>query len=127
DAAAAGDSLFAVSALGSRGDHVRFAEQVGSPIVGRGWGMLLVTAYFQRHHHWQSGFPPPSRILVDATGRRFMDEDASYAVAAGILADHGNEVWMIFDDAARTALPEGYVDWTPDRVAAEVAAGRTES
>ena len=87
--------------------------------------MLLVTAYFQQHHHWQAGFPPSARILVDQDGRRFMDEDASYAVAAGIVDDHGGTAWMIFDEAARLRLPAGYADWGPDQLLAEVAAGRT--
>ena len=87
--------------------------------------MLLVTAYFQRMHHWQSGFPPSARILVDASGRRFMDEDASYAVAAGIVADHGGTAWMVFDEAGRRSLSAGYPHWSPDNVALEADAGRT--
>jgi hypothetical protein len=54
-----------------------------------------------------------------------MDEDASYAVAAGIVTDHGREVWTVFDERARLALPAGYVDWTAERVAEEARAGRT--
>lgn len=87
--------------------------------------MLLLTAYFQRHHHWQAGFPPPARVAVDGAGRRFMDEDASYAVGAGIAADQRRPLWMIFDETARAALPPGYVSWTPDAVAAEARSGRT--
>lgn len=124
DALRAGDALFVVSAPGSRGDHIAFAQQVDSPVVGQGWGMLLVTADFQTRHHWESGFPPLARVLIDASGRRFMDEDASYAVAAGIVEDHGGHAWMVFDDRARAALPVGYVDWTPHRVLEEAAAGR---
>jgi len=125
DVRAAGPDLFAISGAGSRGDHVAFAAQAGADMVGEGWGMLLLTAYFQRHHHWQAGFPPPARVLVDAAGRRFMDEDASYAVGAGIAADQRHPLWMIFDEAARAALPPGYVSWTPDAVAAEARSGRT--
>ncbi|GLY88869.1 FAD-dependent oxidoreductase [Actinoallomurus iriomotensis] len=125
DAMAAGDALFVVSAPGSRGDHIRFGEQVDAALAGEGWGMLLVTAYFQRLHHWQSGFPPVSRILVDAQGHRFMDEDASYAVAAGIVSDHGGSAWMVFDERARLGLPPGYPHWSPGNVAAEADAGRT--
>ena len=119
----AGDALFVVAAPGSRGDHIGIAERHGLSLFGEGWGLLLVTAEFQRYHHWQSGFPPPSRIHVDTDGRRCMDEDAPYAVSPGILKDHGGWVWSVFDERARTALPEGYADWTPDRIAEEVDKG----
>lgn len=125
DALRAGDDLFVVSAPGSRGDHIHFGRQVDATIAGSGWGMLLVTAYFQRLHHWQSGFPPLSRILVDAAGHRFMDEDASYAVAAGIVDDHGGWAWMIFDETARLSLTPGYPHWSAENVLAEAQAGRT--
>ena len=125
DALRAGDDLFVVSAPGSRGDHMGFGQQVDATVAGSGWGMLLVTAYFQRLHHWQSGFPPLSRILVDAAGHRFMDEDASYAVAAGIVDDHGGWAWMIFDETARLSLAPGYPHWSAENVLSEAEAGRT--
>jgi succinate dehydrogenase/fumarate reductase flavoprotein subunit len=125
DVLEAGPDLFAISGAGSRGDHVALAAQAGADMVGEGWGMLLLTAYFQRHHHWQAGFPPPARVTVDMRGRRFMDEDASYAIGAGIAADQRWPLWMIFDETARAALAPGYVSWTPDGVAAEAASGRT--
>src|SRR5699024_5086574 len=98
---AAGEHLFVVAGPGSRGDHLRLGEQVGADLAGEGWGLLLVTAYLQQHHHWDSGFPPVSRINVNAAGRRFMDEDVSYAVAAGVLLDQDGPCWMVFDEAAR--------------------------
>ena len=116
----AGDSLFVVAAPGSRGDHIAFGEQVSASVAGDGWGLMLPTAEFVRYHHWQAGFPPASRVHVNAAGRRFMDEDASYAVSGGqidVQTDAlGGPAWMVFDEAARRALPEGYADWTPDRV-----------
>ncbi len=123
DAEIAGDALFVVAAPGSRGDHVGMAERHALSLFGQGWGLLLVTAEFQRYHHWQSGFPPASRINVGLDGRRCMDEDAPYAVSPGILKDHGGWVWSVFDDAARASLPAGYADWDPDRVLEEVEKG----
>jgi fumarate reductase flavoprotein subunit len=123
DAKIAGDSLFVVAAPGSRGDHVQMAADNRLSLFGEGWGLLLVTAEFQRFHHWQSGFPPPSRVYVNTEGRRFMDEDAPYAVSPGILKDHGGWAWAVFDEQARQALPDGYADWTPDRVLEEVDKG----
>ncbi|SNS92608.1 FAD-dependent oxidoreductase [Rhodococcoides kyotonense] len=121
----AGDSLFVVAAEGSRGDHLRFADAVDASITGDGWGLMLPTVYFQRYHHWQSGFPPKSRVYVNAAGRRFMDEDASYAVSTGIIDHQGGSAWIVFDENARANLPVGYVDWAAERVAEEADAGRT--
>ncbi|WP_447643894.1 FAD-dependent oxidoreductase [Nocardioides zeae] len=59
DALRAGESLFVVAAEGSRGDHLGFGEQVAAAVAGDGWGLMLPTAEFVRHHHWQAGFPPP--------------------------------------------------------------------
>ncbi|MFC8004277.1 FAD-dependent oxidoreductase [Streptomyces olivaceus] len=123
----AGDALFVVAAPGSRGDHFAFAEQTGASLTGHGWGLMLPTAYFQRYHHWQAGFPPKSRVYVNGSGRRFMDEDASYAVSTGIILAQDGPVWAVFDEKARLGLPTGYADWTPERVAEEVRAGRTLS
>ncbi|GHF41876.1 fumarate reductase flavoprotein subunit [Amycolatopsis bartoniae] len=121
----AGEDLFVVAADGSRGDHLRFGEQVGAGVTGEGWGLLLPTAYFQRLHHWQSGFPPKSRVYVNSHGRRFMDEDASYAVSSGIIDAQGGTVWAIFDERARRTLPSGYAHWDAEHVLAEAEAGRT--
>lgn len=124
-AARAGDDLFVVAADGSRGDHLRFGEQVGAAVAGEGWGLLLPTVYFQRLHHWQSGFPPVSRIVVDGHGRRFMDEDASYAVSPGLIESRPGPAWLVFDEAARRDLPPGYAHWSAGHVTAEADAGRT--
>ncbi|WP_309148738.1 FAD-dependent oxidoreductase [Saccharopolyspora gregorii] len=124
-AARAGADLFVVAADGSRGDHLRFGAQVGAALAGDGWGLMLPTAYFQRLHHWQSGFPPKSRIHVNARGRRFMDEDASYAVSTGIIDAQPGPVWAVFDERARRALPPGYAHWDAAAVLREAEAGRT--
>lgn len=123
DALRAGDSLFVVAAPGSRGDHLSFGAQVSASIAGDGWGLMLPTAEFVRFHHWQAGFPPVSRVHVNADGRRFMDEDASYAVSGGQIDQTRAPAWMVFDEAARQALPEGYADWTPTRIDELVATG----
>ena len=121
----AGDDLFVVAAEGSRGDHIAWGEQVGATLAGDGWGLMLPTAYFQRLHHWQSGFPPKSRVYVNAHGRRFMDEDASYAVSSGIIDAQDGPVWAIFDERARRELPPGYAHWNAEHVQREAEAGRT--
>lgn len=120
-----GDSLFVVAAEGSQGDHLAFGEQVDASVTGEGWGLMLPTAYFQRYHHWQSGFPPKSRIYVNGDGRRFMDEDASYAVSTGIIDAQQGGAWVVFDEKARVNLPVGYTDWAPERILEEADSGRT--
>lgn len=124
DAKIAGDSLFVVAAPGSRGDHLAMAERNDLAVFGDGWGLLLVTADFQRFHHWQSGFPPPSRVYLNRQGHRFMDEDAPYAISPGLLKRQGGWCWSVFDENARLGLPTGYADWDADRITEEVANGR---
>ena len=124
DALDAGESFFAVAADGSRGDHLRLAKKHGLKIFGYNWGLLLLTARIQRSHHWESGFPPASRLYVDAAGVRCMDEDAPYAVNQGIWKERGKCVWAIFDDTARAKLPHDAQDWSPDRVLEEVENGQ---
>lgn len=125
DALKAGDSGFVVATSGAQGDHLRFAESANANIVGQGWGLLLITASFQRFHHWQSGFPPASRVYLNEHGHRFMNEDASYAVAEGIFARQGGRVWSIFDQSAVDSLREGYADWTPERLEWSINQGRS--
>ncbi|AIY03057.1 Fumarate reductase flavoprotein subunit [Arthrobacter sp. PAMC 25486] len=123
EALTAGSHGFSVAAPGSRGDHIGFAEQNNLALFGHGWGLLLVTASFQRYHHWQSGFPPASRIYLNADGRRFMDEDAPYAVSPGILKDNDGFAWAIFDETARLGLPSGYADWNAENILAQIETG----
>ncbi|TCI99210.1 FAD-dependent oxidoreductase [Aeromicrobium sp. IC_218] len=121
----AGDDLFVVAAEGSQGDHLAFGEQVDAAVVGHDWGLLMPTVYFQRLHHWQSGFPPRSRVHVNPQGRRFMDEDASYAVSGGLIDLQGGPCHVVFDEKARLGLPAGYAHWDAEHVLAEAEAGRT--
>ncbi|WP_432990065.1 FAD-dependent oxidoreductase [Dactylosporangium sp. CA-233914] len=105
------DSGFVAAAPGALGDHLRFAHDAGAATTGDGWGLLLITASFQRYHHWRAGFPPVSRLYVSPAGTRFMDEDASYAVAEGLFAQIGGYAWAIFDSRALHGLPPGGADW----------------
>lgn len=127
DALDAGQSFFAVAAEGSQGDHLRFAEKHKLKTFGKNWGLLLMTARFQRFHHWESGFPPASRLYVDKQGVRCMDEDAPYAVNQGIWKDRGKVVWAVFDEKARQGLPTNVADWAPDRILEEIENGVVSS
>lgn len=119
----AGEDLFVVAAPGSRGDHIRFAESATAALTGHGLGLLMVTSYLQRLHHWQSGFPPRSRIYINRFGDRFMNEDIPYAVSPGIVRDNGGTVWNVFDEKARTSLPPGFVHWTSEKVEEDAQSG----
>ncbi len=119
----AGEDLFIVAGPGSRGDHIRFAESANAALTGHGQGLLMVTSYIQRLHHWQSGFPPRSRIYINQAGDRFMNEDIPYAVSPGIVRDNGGTVWNVFDEKARNSLPDGYAHWNKERVAEDAAKG----
>ena len=125
DVRIAGDDLFVVSGPGSRGDHIGLGGQADCSIVGQGWGMMLACAYFQGLHHTRAGHPPLSRLLVDGSGRRFANEDATYTPMFNLLKQAGGSAWMIFDEAGRLGLDPTYASWTADNVLAEVAAGRT--
>lgn len=127
DALDAGESFFSVAAEGSRGDHLRFAQRHRLKVFGHNWGLLLMTARIQRFHHWESGFPPPSRVYVGQDGLRCMDEDAPYAVNQGLWKQAGKCVWAIFDECARRELPRDAADWAPDRILEEVAKGTVYS
>ncbi|MFC5750413.1 hypothetical protein [Actinomadura rugatobispora] len=50
-----------VTAPGSRGDHLRFGEQVGAAVAGEEWGLMLRPPTSSGYTNWQSGFPPVSR------------------------------------------------------------------
>ncbi len=120
----AGEHLYAISGDGSRGDHVGLGRQVDAAVVGQGWGMLLANVSFQELSQWQAGFPPHSRMLVDRSGRRFVNEDATYTPLYNAFKDAGGWAWAVFDEAGRLSLDPGYACWTPDRILAEVEAGR---
>lgn len=125
DALRSGDDGFVVATPGAQGDHIAFAERVGARVYGAGWGLLLISASFQRFHHWQSGFPPVSRVYLNGLGQRFMNEDASYAVAEGIFARQQGPIWAIFDQSGLESLPAGNADWCAERIEGSIGSGRS--
>ncbi|HEY3632649.1 MAG TPA: FAD-dependent oxidoreductase [Jatrophihabitantaceae bacterium] len=85
----------------SRGDGIRMTRDVGADVVGRGWGMLNWTAGFTDE---PADFCPPWLVFVNLDGRRFMAEDAAYAVAGNLM--HGqreSRCFAILDEAARAS------------------------
>ncbi|MGH8813238.1 MAG: FAD-binding protein, partial [Advenella sp.] len=62
-------------------------------------------------------------VYINQAGDRFMNEDIPYAVSPGIVRDNGGSVWNVFDEKARSALPEGYAHWNKERIEQDARAG----
>jgi fumarate reductase flavoprotein subunit len=104
-----GDWRWYIGADGARGDHVGFAAQIGAQLAGHGRGLRLLHANFV---NVTEPYLPGWTILVDADGRRFVDETAPYGIMDGVLSAHGDRAWVIFDDAGlRPAAGSGVVSF----------------
>lgn len=133
-AAATGWSYY-IGADGSRGDHVRLGEQVGALLSGRDRGLRLLHANFDRMYE---SYIPGWLTMVDATGRRFVDETAPYGILDGLVRVAGDRVWVVFDRAALeysstvarnkqdrpTSSDKPSPHWNVDMVEAMVAEGK---
>lgn len=86
-----------IGAEGSRGDHLDFAAQVGAQVMGHDRGLRLLHADFARIYE---AYLPGWLMLVDRQGRRFCDETAPYGIMDGLVHDHGDVAYVIFDQAA---------------------------
>jgi fumarate reductase flavoprotein subunit len=115
----------------SRGDGITMTRDLGADVVGAGWGMLNWTAGFT---HEPADFCPPWIVFVNLDGRRFMAEDAAYAVA-GNLMDQQPEArcYAILDEAARVSsdgsnerrdkLGVGEYTWSAETILAKYEEG----
>jgi fumarate reductase flavoprotein subunit len=123
--AAAAGWTWSVAATGSRGDGIRFAEQVGAAVDGHDHGLLVptpgLTAMSQHLPGWL--------VHVNRAGRRFMDESSYLSIASQRMADQGGSCITLFDQASRATAGSqpGFGDlctggdsdddaghWTPD-------------
>ncbi len=95
--AAATGWAYYIGADGSRGDHVRLGEQAGALLGGRDRGLRLLHANFDTMYE---SYIPGWLTMVDATGRRFVDETAPYGIMDGLVRAVGDRVWVVFDRAA---------------------------
>jgi fumarate reductase flavoprotein subunit len=102
DAQFGGSDPATYSAAGSRGDCIRLGLQAGAEIIGENCGLLSAAAFLPNMPPAAlAGWQPKSLIYVNAQGRRFSDETASYAVMPGLMKEQGFDVWGIFDEASR--------------------------
>ncbi len=117
----------------AQGDAIPLAQSVGAQITGRDYYEATI-----RPGYVQVSNPalPGHLILVDATGRRFVDETAGIAAMHGAFNSAVAPVYAIFDEAAKTEYrPSGapaiegqpkrrlHPDWVEDVVDAMVTQG----
>jgi succinate dehydrogenase/fumarate reductase flavoprotein subunit len=101
-AAATGDAWY-IGAPGARGDALHLGAQVGAALAGHGRGLRLLHSGFARIYE---AYLPGWLVLVDRTGRRFLDETAPYGILDGLLRAHGDVAWAVFDHATLVSATE---------------------
>ncbi len=116
-AAELGQALHYVGADSNQGDGIRMGMDVGAQFSGQDRGLLLLAPLFATVNEPAL---PPSLILVNAHGHRFMAEDLPYSVSPGIVAAQPDgAAWALFDEpyvaASLAATPEGKIVRGPER------------
>lgn len=88
---------FYIGADGARGDHLRFAEQIGAQVTGENRGLRMLNPGVDTLHE---AFLPGWVVLLDRAGQRFCDETSPYGILDSLLKARGNVAYVVFDDAA---------------------------
>lgn len=88
---------FYIGAEGARGDHLRFADQVGAQVTGENRGLRMLNPGVDTLHE---AFLPGWTVLLDERGQRFCDETAPYGILDSLLKARNNVGYVVFDDAA---------------------------
>ncbi|GAB6987531.1 FAD-dependent oxidoreductase [Nocardioides pyridinolyticus] len=102
-AAELGQALHYVGADSNQGDGIRMGMDVGAQFSGQDRGLLLLAPLFATVNEPAL---PPSLILVNAHGHRFMAEDLPYSVSPGIVAAQPDgAAWALFDEPIRRSFP----------------------
>jgi len=116
DGLAGGDWAYYIAgegAPGSRGDALGLGASVGAQITGQNRGLRLLHTGFHRDF---DAAPPGWLVLVDGTGRRFIDETSHYGVMDAVIKAHGERAFAVFDD--RLLRTPGIADSKWDRTGA---------
>src|SRR5690606_5514475 len=87
----------------ARGDHIRFAEQLGAQLTGENRGLRMLNPGVDTLHE---AFLPGWTILLDKQGNRFCDETAPYGILDSLMKARDNGGFVVFDDAALRPPPE---------------------
>jgi fumarate reductase flavoprotein subunit len=130
DARMCGDWLFSPSLATCVGDGLRMASTLGASTAGTNQGELNLSPGFTDD---LEPFRPGWLVLVDETGRRFVNELAPTAVMRGLLRYRGGRCWALLDERCRSAArgPDdaswGRGSWTADSLQAQAAAGRVRT
>jgi hypothetical protein len=82
------------------GDIFGLVEPVDAYIDGYDRGAWVLCADF---NHEPQAYLPGWLVIVNRSGRRFMDEMSPYSVVDPIVRGQGNRVFAIFDHAAKTS------------------------
>jgi len=93
---------FYIGASGARGDHIRFAQQLGAQLTGENRGLRMLNPGIDTVHE---AFLPGWTILLDKHGRRFCDETAPYGILDSLMKARDNVGFVVFDDAALRPPP----------------------
>jgi len=101
---------FYIGADGARGDHLKFAEQIGAQVTGENRGLRMLNPGVDTLHE---AFLPGWTVLLDRRGQRFCDETSPYGILDSLLKARDNVAYVVFDDAAINPpehLAERYAD-----------------
>lgn len=120
------------------GDGIKLGELIGARITGQDTGLVLPSAGLVPNS--VEAFLPPWCMLVNDEGRRFMPENAPYAVSGYLINEQANaHAWAIFDEKT---LVEGSADkrfsdpyhtgevsqtWDEDLIRKHVQSGRVRT
>ena len=97
--AAANDAAWYIAGeVPTAGDIFKLVEPVNAYIEGVDRGAWVLCADF---NHDPQAYLPGWLVIVNASGRRFMDEMAPYSVVDPIVRTQGNRVFAVFDHAAK--------------------------
>ena len=138
--AAASGRAWYIGAPGARGDAFDLGAQVGAQLIGHDRGLRLLDVGFDRVYE---AYLPGWLVLLNAAGRRFVDETAPYGMMDFLVREQGDRVFAVFDQAAldrssalavaryKQTIPGSTKrqspHWNADIVALMVAAGLVRS
>ena len=110
-----GSPVAPMGTSGCRGDGLRLAQEAGAALanMGEGWWMPALqvpgeevdgVAHYRPLHSERA---QPGSILVDATGRRFVDEAQNYGDVGRAMRRRGGPWWLVLDARYRRRYPLG--------------------
>lgn len=125
DAAEHGDLHWYIGAPTCRGDGIAMGEAAGGRIGTHNRGLLLLTPGFAKD---LESYLPGWLMMVNADGRRFVDETIEYSVLSAVLREQaGRTCFGLFDEVTRLgSKTTGYrpaPNWAADRLESFVEQG----